>query len=46
MGSLGAGPMLAFLFSSGMKQGGPWLGLPYFSLPAGWCAELYTFALD
>ncbi|KAI0395036.1 major facilitator superfamily transporter [Xylariaceae sp. FL0594] len=32
VGSVYSGPMLAGLFSSGMKRGGVWIGLPYFVL--------------
>ncbi|PYH92308.1 MFS general substrate transporter [Aspergillus ellipticus CBS 707.79] len=33
-GALFAGPALAWLFSTGMKWGGEWLGLPYLGLAA------------
>ncbi|KAJ5114127.1 hypothetical protein N7456_002661 [Penicillium angulare] len=36
LGSLFAGPTLAWLFALGMKLGDVWFGLPYFGL-AGWC---------
>jgi len=32
IGSLPAGPFLAWTFSSGMRLGGPWFGLPFFVL--------------
>ncbi|EKD13342.1 uncharacterized protein L3040_002797 [Drepanopeziza brunnea f. sp. 'multigermtubi'] len=37
IGTMFAGPALAYFFTLGMKLGGPWLGLPYFWL-ASICA--------